>query len=635
MKYPILGLLGSAILLSAPLNLQATEENNAIVVTASRIAMQENETPFATEIYTANDISNSGVDSLYDFLNQNTSLTSMPSYGNPFTQKLDMRGYGIGDGHQNIVVTLNGQRLNNIDMIPQLLSSIPLGNIERIEIIKGSGAVISGDGAMAGAIHIVTKDTTGISLGAAFGSHGQLSGKFHAGAKADNYAVNVGVETMQYDGFNDADITGKKDEADSTNYGINAKYFPSDALELRLEQRNSTNNIIYPGSLSRADFEENPAQNGGNTYTKQELTSSTTSAGASYDIATNLSLEFDTHIEDKESEYSSGYKSDYEYISHDLLIKHNSNDYKLIAGIQVFDGDRINSDNTTSKVNSAYYAQGILKTNKTNYLFGLRTEEVKYTYQPTSGSSLSDSHNLTAFDIGTNHKYSDATSVFANLQHAYQAPDIDRFFNFGGTFNDFIEPAISNTLNIGINKKSDKSKWKLTAFYTMLENEIYYFSDTFTNTNIDESSKFGLEYQAKYRISNKFSSNINYAYTKATIDSENEGAGSFNGKDLPGVSEHTLNLGLKYQVTDHSGLSLSHIYRSEAYAANDFANNFTQKQPAYNVTSIQYRYTRKSITFFTGIDNLFDNANGIQIRDDAIYPVNFTRTWKIGINARI
>lgn len=637
MKTALTGLLGSAVLYASTSNLYAAEEHNAIVVTANRFAMQENETPFAAEIYNASDIQNSGADNLYDFLDQYTSLTVLPSFGNPFVQKLDMRGYGIGDGYQNMVITLNGQRLNNIDMVPQLLSAISPGIVERIEITKGSGSVISGDGAMAGTIHLYTKDKSGVTFGAAAGSHGQSSGKLNAGVIGDTYSLSFNADKSRHDGYSVADVTGKKDKADSENYGIQGKYFASSQMELRLGHTQSTIDITYPGNMTQAEFYTNPAQNSGNTYTQQRFTDDNTSAGMTYDFSASLKLDYDTHHETKTSEYISpfSFKADYVYDSHDLAIKHDAGNRKIIAGLQVFDGEREGSTNNTSKVNTAYFVQGLLKYNSTNYSIGARSEQVEYTYQPNSGAALSDSHSLTAYEIGVNLKYSDSLSVFTNYQHAYQAPDIDRFFNFGGTFNAFIEPAISDTLNVGINRKLDKTDWKIALFYVELENEIYYNSATFTNTNIDRSHKYGLEFQTRHNVTQDFSTNLNYTYTRAIIDSENDGGGTFNGKHLPGVSAHTLNLGLTYKLAGQSSINLGHVYRSEAYAANDFANDLAQKQPAYNSTNVHYRYRLSSTTLYAGVENLFDNPNGIQVRDDAIYPVNFTRAWKIGFTTKL
>jgi iron complex outermembrane receptor protein len=37
--------------------------------------------------------------------------------------------------------------------------------------------------------------------------------------------------------------------------------------------------------------------------------------------------------------------------------------------------------------------------------------------------------------------------------------------------------------------------------------------------------------------------------------------------------------------------------------------------------------------FFSSISNLFEHKNSIQIADDAIYPVDFVRTWRVGMKA--
>ena len=135
-----------------------------VTVNASPFQQRESETTYASEIHTAKQIEASGAATLYDFLAQQTSLNILPNIGNKATPSINLRGFGGENGHQNVVITVDGQRLNNIDMQPQLLGAIPLGNIERIEISKGSGSVIYGDGAMAGAIQIITKNKTGVTV---------------------------------------------------------------------------------------------------------------------------------------------------------------------------------------------------------------------------------------------------------------------------------------------------------------------------------------------------------------------------------------------------------------------------------------------------------------------------------------
>jgi iron complex outermembrane receptor protein len=69
---------------------------------------------------------------------------------------MDIRGFGE-IGPLNIVVLVDGRRVNEIDLSGVDWSQIPLEQIERIEILRGSGSVLYGDNAAAGVINIITK----------------------------------------------------------------------------------------------------------------------------------------------------------------------------------------------------------------------------------------------------------------------------------------------------------------------------------------------------------------------------------------------------------------------------------------------------------------------------------------------
>ena len=148
------------ILFIAPQLLSAEEDikTDNIIVLEDPSQLQEATSTYAKEIYTVTDIEKSGSANLFDYLSHHTSLNILPSYGDKTKPLIDMRGYGIEAGYQNIVINVDGQRLNNIDMSSQLIGSIPLHSIKKIEVIRGSGSVQYGDGAMAGIINIVTKN---------------------------------------------------------------------------------------------------------------------------------------------------------------------------------------------------------------------------------------------------------------------------------------------------------------------------------------------------------------------------------------------------------------------------------------------------------------------------------------------
>ena len=625
-------------------NVYATEELTPITVTSTLINTNEKDATYSTEIYTKDEIEKSKSKDIYDFLSSQTSVNIAPNYGNTFSQKIDLRGYGIGDGYQNVVVSVNGRKLNNIDLTSQLLSSISLDSIDKIEIIKGSGSVQYGDGANAGVINILTNGKNENYIQSYFGNNGTKSGTLSLGHSNDNIILNALVDYTSTNGTRNTS-DGSKDENYKRNKNINLIYFPTDDLELRFGRTYSNMNIKYGGSLTLAEYTANPNQTT-SSLTSQYFRSYVTDLGATYSINKDYSIDFNFSDENKLSEYSSGFKSNYDYKSFNSQFNIEEDRYKIVLGVDGFDGDRVGSSDTTMKDNKALYLSGEYNlSNNLTISAGMRRENIEYTYKPNSGSELEDNLYLNAYDIGVNYRLNDTSSFFANYNKSYQAPDIDRFFasvwvNNGGvwtsttSFNGFIEPSKVKNYNLGYTNIQNDNKLKITLFRSNLKNEIYlykaYVGDTGTNKNIDKTHKYGVEFFDKYLISNNLYTSINYSYIIAKIDEEADGNGAYNGKYLPGVSKHnvTLNLGYTY---DKIKTILSHTYRSSSYAAEDFENNFSQKQEAYNTTDLSFSYNYKSIEFFTKVQNLFDQKNGLWIKDDSIYPVNFERTYYAGM----
>ncbi|MCK9531761.1 MAG: TonB-dependent receptor [Gammaproteobacteria bacterium] len=623
---------------------QAQEAVSPIIVTASRAEFIDTEAPYASEVHTREAIQQSGAVSLSDYLDRYTSVAVMPAFGNPLTPKIDMRGYGIGDGYQNVVVTLDGRRLNNIDMTPQLLGAVPLASIERIEIIKGSGSVVSGDAAMAGAIHIHTRDVSGVAINVAAGSHGLIASAVSAGVAGEHASLSVTSDNYRHDGFRDADPLGQKDSVQSDNARAMLRVFPLESVELRFGKERTRIDNVYGGYLTLAQFNANPAQHGGLNYNGQEVSADVNLFGTRLELSDAWSLDVTHSREDKTSEYAGGWASTYENDATDLAVQYARGPWNIALGWQEFDGARADgSTGDTSKHNTGYYLQAHHSMGSTTYSLGVRSERIEYTHAPASGADLKDEHEMSAFDVGLNHRLSDQTNVFANYNSAYQAPDIDRFFTTDWTtsttsFNGFISPARARTVNLGANHLTASNTLKATLFYARLENEIFYYSTgpwSGLNTNIDESHKYGLELQDTYRLTPNLTASLNYAYVQAIIDSEDQGGGAFDGKDLPGVSPHKLNLGLHYSPSEKTRWTVNHTWRSEAYAANDFANTLSQKQDDYHATGVGFAYRFDGAELFAQIDNVFERANGQWIEDDVIYPVNFERTWRMGLRAEL
>lgn len=394
--------------------------------------------------------------------------------------------------------------------------------------------------------------------------------------------------------------------------------------------------------MTLAEFKENPRQNNGNSYTFQDYDTDQWRVGANWDINQNFQLEYSHNQEDKTSFFNSPLpfpftdNRNYDYTSDDLALKYKDEKLNVLIGYQTFEGTLKRTSDKTSKDNSGYFVQAEYQWDSLTLSAGARHENVKYQFNPTGRLNLKEENNLEAYDIGANFKINTETSIFANLNKAFQAPDIDRFFGFGSGFNPEIGPAKSKTLNIGLNHVLLNNRFKATTFYSKLRDEIF-FNSTFgffgTNTNIDKSHKYGLELQDYLKINDDLSAGLIYNYTRAIIDSENDGTVAIKNINLPGVPKHTVVANINYQFLEHAKLNLNHTWRSKAYAFNDLQNNFDQKQDNYESTNLALSYQYKNFNFFTAINNIFEHENSIQVQDNAIYPIDFARTWRVGMRA--
>jgi iron complex outermembrane recepter protein len=615
-------------------------ELDDITVKANRFERKESETTYASEIHTVKQIEASGATTLYDFLAQQTSLNILSGFGNKAAPLINLRGYGNENGYQNVTITLDGQRLNNIDLTPQLLGAIPLNNIERIEISKGSGSVIYGDGATAGAIQIYTKTKTGVSIIGSLGNYGQKSGYISAGISEQYFDLSASASDDSHDGFSKKDTLGERDSFDSTSQNVKLKIKPTEALNLKAEATSARVSTFYVGIMSEAEFKDDPRQNSGNAYTYQRYETDQWRVGVEYDVNQQIALEYNHSQEDKTSFFDTfnffSQLRDYDYTSDDLTLKFEDSKLRALIGFQKFDGALERTSDKTSKENTGFFTQAEYQFTNLILSAGARHERVSYNFAPVGATKVKKDSNLEAFDIGANYKINPELSVFTNYNQAFQAPDIDRFFGFGFGVNTDIVPAKSKTFNVGLNHVLSKNRFKLTTFYSELKNEIFYnptFGPFGTNTNIDKSHKYGLELQDTFIVNNQLNVGLIYNFTRAIIDSENDGTLAIKNKNLPSVPKHTVVANLNYQFLEYANLNLNHTWRAKAYAFNDFQNNFTQKQDSYNATNLTMSYQYKNYNLFASINNIFEHENSLQVADDAIYPVDFVRTWRVGFKA--
>jgi len=154
-------------------------QDDAVVITATRFQDSKRDLPVGVTVITADDLRKSASSSLPEILAQFGLIHIRDNTGTP-NQQVDLRGFGI-TGDQNTLVLVDGLRISENELTSAQLNAIALESIERIEIVRGSGAVLYGGGATGGTINIITRraqpgTVRGYGL-ARFGGYGTAEGR--------------------------------------------------------------------------------------------------------------------------------------------------------------------------------------------------------------------------------------------------------------------------------------------------------------------------------------------------------------------------------------------------------------------------------------------------------------------------
>lgn len=181
-----------------------------VVVTATKTKEARKDVPNSIIIMDEIDIQESPAKSLGELLANELGI-DLRAYGNygGASQEIHIRGMG-GDATQ---VFVNGVNVNSPSLGVADVAKIPLNSIERIEVVKGSGSLLYGSGAMGGTINIITKrpkkEEIDLKISAGYGSENtyQLSaeqGMFLYG----DFGYYVTARRHETDGFRDnSDLT--------------------------------------------------------------------------------------------------------------------------------------------------------------------------------------------------------------------------------------------------------------------------------------------------------------------------------------------------------------------------------------------------------------------------------------------
>ena len=204
-----------ALAVSSAFAQSASETNNPlyqiasldpVVVSASRFEQVLSDVPALLQVISKEQIQDSTVNNVSEAIRKLGNINVRSTQGGQLgvLADIDMRGFGAS-ARDNTLILVDGMRVSPIDSGSIRWESIPIGTVERIEIIHGGGSVQYGDKAVGGVINIITRADSQQSSSAsvALGSYGTVltSGNLVSIFNSTKAKIDIAADTS--DGWRD------------------------------------------------------------------------------------------------------------------------------------------------------------------------------------------------------------------------------------------------------------------------------------------------------------------------------------------------------------------------------------------------------------------------------------------------
>lgn len=496
-----------------------------------------------------------------------------------------MRGLS---GTNNVLVLVDGRRLNNPTLAGPSLNTVALKDVERIEIVQGSAGVLYGDQAVGGVINIITRRAAA----------GEVDGSVSATAGSDNLEDYTASVSQGFSNGLSYRVSAQKRNAD--NYRDNNQSAYENALmNLRydfeqgfvfVEGQSIDDDLRYPGSITEEEALVDPqSTNKPNDFGNQETELKRVGGGLDISETWQLLAEYTDRDEDSLSFYDD-YTPDNGYFpwlsASNLRVKNmtprvvgnlatNEGTAIITLGYDKTEADYVTQDGFTniSQNVEGFYGQVVYPLTRVLTLSaGARHASVDDINRTTSVDHEDD---VDVGELGLNYQFNNDWRVFARYADGFRFANADENgFVLPGV--DFLETQTSKSVEVGTGWQGDEASISYALYQIQLDNEIIFDSIAFANINLPDSERKGITIDGHAQLSEEIGIRANYTYTDAEVT-----AGSYKGKVMPYVSENQFNVGVLFSPLEMLTIVLDSSYQGSRYLSGDEANTQSKVDPVY------------------------------------------------------
>ncbi|WP_337967305.1 TonB-dependent receptor [uncultured Flavobacterium sp.] len=647
-------------------SIKSNELSEVTVTTATRTERVLSSLPLPMTVITSEAIIKSGVTRLNEILNEQTGIILIPDESGFEGVQIQ----GLDAAYTMILidgVPLVGRSSGVLD-----LSRISVGNIERIEIVKGASSALYGSEAMGGVINVITKrpkkDMFSGNLSYRYGTFNTNDANANLLWKKKKFAANLFANYYSTDGFNLYKDSWLQNVEKYHNTTIQPKiyYDFSENLKLTVSNRFFYQKMDNKAIIETERYAGDAKENEWNSQIKLE-----------HRWNSRLYWEYEL--------YATNYKNDAFLNDPNNVLFEKSYYNQWLVRPEIRTTWSINRDKLTAgaglnyeTLDRTYFANNVQFNSQYIYL--------QYDYNPTDKLNILagfryDNHSKYASQLSpklaVNYKFNANFSLKGSVGYGYKAPDFRQlYFDFtnpsvgytvlgynvaearldeldsqgiigsrvaGVNFDQPLKPESSINFNFGGYYRKNKLKVELNAFYNSISDLIdtgvvatkKSGQNVFSYFNYSKVFTYGLEFNSSYDFTKDFSVSLGYQFLtakdKSVVDNFDDHKYIRNSSlqtieisksDYFGLynrSKHTANLKFAYTIPSiKTDVNLRVLYRSKYGLFDTNGNGILDKYDNfigdYFIANLSAsKFIMDKFMLQAGANNLFNYTDPSQI----------------------
>jgi iron complex outermembrane receptor protein len=588
-----------------------------VVVTATRVPQTPGALAAGVTVIDAAAIEAMGASSVNEAIRWLAGVPGRTSTAGGSDPSLDLRGFGE-TADSNVVILVDGVRQNEGDSSGTQLSWLPIESVRRIEILRGSAAVLYGEGATGGVIHVLTDGRQGSPRAKAqigVGSDRLRQAKALLSGAAEQWRWQLSASAL------DGDFHRENFDR-SERSGAARLDWRGDGVRLTSRLALASSKGGLPGGLSPAEAAAMPSKSF-KPFDRGQTDSSNLLLSAQFDVA-DWRAAFDWSR--RRSDTSSNFVSD-DYRSEVGITAVRQGlqawrDYSGLGAVlrtqlgldaQSWDSDRVSKAAWgDSQAWIRQRSQALFVRQEAAWLegtwrasAGLRRTLAERSVTGAQAGRIEPDNN--SWELGLVRAMPGLGDLYGRWSTSFRLPNADEFSCYVGfasctpTAVSLLRPQTSRDLEFGWRQSDRRGSRALRLYRSDLRDEIGLDASQFNNINYDPTRRQGLESEFKWKPdrASELGAVLNLRSARLV-------QGPYAGRTVPMVSARTLTLSATRTLDGQHTLGWMTQLQSSQRIAGDLANTCADRIAGFGVSRARYAYADGDWEWAVTLNNVLD-----------------------------